>query len=436
MESQLAELDRPKQEAPPGRDPAPRSVHAPEPPSPLSKPRVRLALIGGTIALLVIVLAVYLHYRNRVSTDDAQVDGHLIPMSPRIYGTVAEVLIHDNQMVKAGDVLVRLDPRDYQARADQAKAALQAAEANAAAASVGVPLTNETTLSATHDAGAAMSVAQANYDRAKLAYQQAATAQLAAAQAQVERAQAADDKAKSDLERMKPLATKAEISQQELDSYTAAAKMTASELQAAQQNLAAARQSADIAQSSVLAAQAQVQQAQAMIRQADANRKQVAVRTADAHSADAAIAQARANYEAAMLNLSYTTITAPSDGAVTRKSVEVGQVLQPGQELFVLVPLTNVWVTANFKETQLANVRPGARAEIHVDMYGSSFPGHVDSISGATGSRLSLLPPENATGNFVKVVQRIPVKILLDPIPPEKAVLRPGMNVDATIFTQ
>ena len=177
-------------------------------------------------------------------------------------------------------------------------------------------------------------------------------------------------------------------------------------------------------------------EAQAVIRQANANRKQVAVRTADVHSAEAAIAQARANYEAAMLDLSYTTMTAPADGEVTRKSVEVGEVLQPGQELFVLVPLSNVWVIANFKETQLASVRPGERAEVHVDMYGRSFGGHVDSISGATGSRLSLLPPENATGNFVKVVQRIPVKIVLDPIPPEKAVLRPGMNVDATIFTE
>jgi membrane fusion protein (multidrug efflux system) len=186
----------------------------------------------------------------------------------------------------------------------------------------------------------------------------------------------------------------------------------------------------------VLAAQAQVEQAQALIREANANRKQVDVRTADVHSADAAIAQARANYEAATLNLSYTTITAPADGAVTRKSVEAGQVLQPGQDLLVLVPLSNVWVTANFKETQLAKVHPGDRAEVHVDMYGSSFTGHVDSIAGATGSRLSLLPPENATGNFVKVVQRIPVKIILDPIPPEKAVLRPGMNVDATIFTE
>ena len=145
---------------------------------------------------------------------------------------------------------------------------------------------------------------------------------------------------------------------------------------------------------------------------------------------------AKANLEAAKLQLSYTTVNAPIEGVVTKKSVEVGQVVQPGQGLLVLIPLQDVWVTANFKETQLKNVRPGQKAEVEVDMYGETFPGHVDSIAGATGARLSLLPPENATGNFVKVVQRIPVKIVLDPISPEKAILRPGMNVDATILTK
>jgi membrane fusion protein (multidrug efflux system) len=167
-----------------------------------------------------------------------------------------------------------------------------------------------------------------------------------------------------------------------------------------------------------------------------ANRKQVSIREADAASAVAAVAQAQANLEAAELQLSYTTIVAPIDGVVTKKSVEPGQIVQPGQGLLVLIPLHDIWVTANFKETQLAKVRPGQKAEVKVDMYGKTFTGHVDSVAGATGARLSLLPPENATGNFVKVVQRIPVKIVLDPIPPEKAVLRPGMNVEATITTK
>jgi membrane fusion protein (multidrug efflux system) len=148
------------------------------------------------------------------------------------------------------------------------------------------------------------------------------------------------------------------------------------------------------------------------------------------------VAEAQANLDAAELELSYTQIVAPVDGVVTHKSVEVGQIVEPGQGLLVIVPLNDVWVTADYKETQLADVRAGQKAEIHVDMYDETFTGHVDSIAGATGARLSLLPPENATGNFVKVVQRIPVKILLDPIPPEKAILRPGMNVDVTILTQ
>jgi membrane fusion protein (multidrug efflux system) len=179
-----------------------------------------------------------------------------------------------------------------------------------------------------------------------------------------------------------------------------------------------------------------VEQARAMLAQSVANHKQVSIREADQASAEAAVGKARADLEADELQLSYTTIVAPTDGVVTRKSVEVGQIVQPGQGLFTLIPLQQVWVTANFKETQLAKVRPGQKAEIDVDMYGQTFTGHVDSVAGATGARMSLLPPENATGNYVKVVQRIPVKILLDPIPPDKAVLRPGMNVEATIITK
>ena len=424
--------------AEPDKDVSSRGGEA-EPPRPVRSgpiPKVRTAIVAGLILVAVAGTVVYLYYRNRVSTDDAQVDGHIIPISSKVYGTVAEVLVHENEHVRAGQALVRLDPRDYQAKVDQAQAALAAAESNARAAEVGVPWTNESTLSGTNDADAGLNAAQANYDRAQVAYQQASTADLAFARAQVQKAQAANDKAQSDLARMKPLAAKAEISQQELDSYQAAAVMAASELKSAQEKLAAARQSAQIARASLAAASAQVKAAQAAVSGAQANRKQVAIRTADAASAKAAIAQARANLEAAELSLSYTTITAPLEGVVTHKTVEVGEIVQPGQEFFVLVPLNDVWVEANFKETQLAHVHAGQKAEVHVDMYGKTFPGHVDSIAGATGSRLSLLPPENATGNFVKVVQRIPVKIVLNPISPDKAILRPGMNVDATIFTK
>ncbi|HEV2425166.1 MAG TPA: HlyD family secretion protein [Terriglobia bacterium] len=430
MDTEVAELERQINAPPdPTTEPAAPKPFAGEP-----KNKLRL-ILPAALVLVAVALGFYLYYRNRVSTDDAQVDGHIVPMAPKISGTVADVLVHDNEPVKAGQVLVRIDPRDYQTRADQATAQLQAAQANAQGANVGVPWTNAVTLSGTSDAQAQLAAAQANYLRAQVGYEQASTADLAFARAQVNKAKADSDKARADLERMKPLAAKAEISQQELDTYTAAALVASSELQSAQEKLKAAQESVSIARAQQAAAEAQVQGAQAGVRQANANRRQVAIRSADAAAAAAAIAQARANLEAAQLNLSYTTITAPTDGVVTRKSVEVGEIIQPGQELFVLVPLHDVWVTANFKETQLAGVHPGQKAEIHVDMYGKTLPGHVDSIAGATGSRLSLLPPENATGNFVKVVQRIPVKILIDR-GSDRAVLRPGMNVDATIITK
>jgi membrane fusion protein, multidrug efflux system len=429
MDTQVAELERE-----PIR--VPRDLEPQKPAGKLADPKVRRAIIIGAILLAVASTVLYLYYGDRVSTDDAEVDGHIVPMAPKISGTIAEVLIHDNEPVKEGQVLVRIDPRDYQARVDQAQAALQAAEANARGANVGVPLTNETTLSTSTDASAQLASAQANYRRAQLSYQQASTTDLAFAEDQVAKAQADNDKAQADLDRMKPLAAKAEISAQELDSYVAASKDMGTQLESAEQKLAGAHQSADIAHAAMLAAEAQVKGAEAALREAQANRRQVAIRSADEASANAAVAQARATLEAAQLDLSYTTIIAPTDGVVTHKSVEVGEIVQPGQDLFVLVPLKDVWVTANFKETQLAHVRAGQKAEVHVDMYGETFPGHVDSLAGATGSRLSLLPPENATGNFVKVVQRIPVKILLDPIPPDKAILRPGMNVDATVITK
>jgi membrane fusion protein (multidrug efflux system) len=202
-----------------------------------------------------------------------------------------------------------------------------------------------------------------------------------------------------------------------------------SQLEADKEKLAEAQNKAQVAGANLHAATAHLAEARAGSRM-------VAVRSSDAAAARARVAEAQANLDAAELELSYTQIVAPVDGVVTHKSVEVGQIVEPGQGLLVIVPLNDVWVTADYKETQLADVRAGQKAEIHVDMYDETFTGHVDSIAGATGARLSLLPPENATGNFVKVVQRIPVKILLDPIPPEKAILRPGMNVDVTILTQ
>ncbi|HEV2297316.1 MAG TPA: HlyD family secretion protein [Candidatus Acidoferrales bacterium] len=432
MGTKMTELELEKEGAP---SPAEQAA-APKKSSPLQNQRVRRILMGAVAAVGIVSLVLWAYYRNRETTDDAQVNGHIIPIASKVYGNVAEVLVRDNQQVTKGEILVRLDPRDFQAKVDEAEAALDLAEARARAAKVNVPLTSETTHSGTTDASASLTAAEANYEQAKLAFEQASTSGLAYAEATVQKRQAENQRAQADLVRMKPLAAKNEISQQQYDAFVAAADVAKSNLDAAQQNLALAQQNVAVRQSQVVAAKARVEQAQAGITSANANLRQVTIRSADAASAVAQVEQARASLEAAKLNLGYTTIVAPENGTVTNKTVEVGQVLQTGQGILVLIPLSDVWVTANFKETQLAKVRPGDRAEIHVDMYGKTFSGHVDSVAGATGSRLSLLPPENATGNYVKVVERIPVKILLDPIPPGQAILRPGMNVEATIITK
>jgi membrane fusion protein, multidrug efflux system len=407
-----------------------------EPPKGLKNPKVRRLLMVGGSVLLVAIVGLFLYYRNRESTDDAQVDGHITPMASKVYGRVEQVLVDDNQSVKAGQVLVKIDPRDYQASLDQAKASLALAESEARSAGVDVPRTQENVVSGTTSADAALLGAQADLARAQTTYEQAQTADLAWAQANVDKSQANAELAKADLARYLPLMQKGEISKQQYDAAKANADATASALKADQEKLVQAHRNVEVTKAQLDAAKAKVEQARAGVASAHADVKQVSMRAADAQAKLAKVEQARAAVEAAQLNLSYTEITAPVDGVATHKQVEVGQIVQAGQGLLVVVPLQNVWVTANFKETQLRNMRPGQKAEVKVDTYGKTFSGKVDSIAGATGSVLSLLPPENATGNYVKVVQRIPVKIVLDPIPAEKAVLRPGMNVDATVVTE
>jgi membrane fusion protein (multidrug efflux system) len=397
------------------------------------KRRMRRALLVVALAVIAGGVWAYFHYRYRVSTDDAQVDGHLVSIAPRISGTVLQILIHDNEHIVAGQELVRIDPRDFQARVDQARAALKQAESQVGAASVTVPLTQETTQTGTSAAEAQLADAEAEYQRAKAAYEQANGADLAFAQANIKAKQAANDRAQADLERMEPLVKKQEISRLQYDGFLAAARVAASELQAAQEKLASATKEAEIRQAAMAAAASRVSQARAQLRQSIAGHKQVAIRAADLKSATARVAQAKADLELAELQLSYTNIVAPVEGVVTNKTVQIGQIVQPAEQMFTLIPLHQTWVTANFKETQLADIRPGQHAEISVDMYDKTITGHVDSIAGATGARLSLLPPENATGNFVKVVQRIPVKILVDQTP--GIILRPGMSVEATILT-
>jgi len=410
----------------------------PEPPvmKPLASPKLLRGIAIAAIALIIAVVGLFLYFHNRESTDDAQVDGHITPVASKIYGRVSEVLVNDNQPVKAGQVLVKIDPADYDASVNQASAALALAEGEARSAGVDVPRTTETVQSGTSNADAQLAGAQADLARAQATYDQAQTADLAVAEANIARSRANAQLAKADLDRYLPLMQKGEISKQQYDAAKANADATASALVADEQRLAQAKRNIDITRAQLGAANARVDSAKASLTSAHANERSVQMRSADAQAKLASVDRARAALTAAQLNRSYCEIVAPVDGVATHKSVEPGQIVQPGQGLLVVVPLQNVWVTANFKETQLRNMQPGQKAYIKVDTYDKTFTGHVDSIAGATGAVLSLLPPENATGNYVKVVQRIPVKIVLDYIPANVAVLRPGMNVEATVITK
>ena len=403
--------------------------------APLTNPKVRVALSIGAVVVLAAAVGLFLYFQNRESTDDAQVDGHITPIASKIYGRVAQVLVTDNQPVKAGQVLVQIDPGDYQAAVDQAKAALDLAEGEARSAGVDVPRTSENVASGNSSAEAQLTGAQADLARSQVSYDQAQTADLAYAQANIEKSRANAELAKADLARYTPLLQKGEISKQQFDASKANADATASALVADQQRLAQAMRNIDITKAQLDAAKARVEQAQAGVFSAHADQRRVAMRSADAEAKVAGVERARAALQAAQLNLSYCNIIAPVDGVATHKTVENGQIVQQGQGLLVVVPLKDVWVTANFKETQLRYMKPGQKAHVKVDTYGKTFDGHIDSIAGATGAVLSLLPPENATGNYVKVVQRVPVKIVLDPIPENVAILRPGMNVEATVIT-
>jgi len=396
----------------------------------------RMALAGGlAVALATAGVAAYTYYQDRVTTDDAQVDAHIAPIASKVFGNVAEILVKDNETVKAGQVLVRLDARDYEAHVAQARAALAAAESQATGARVGVPLVNATTASGADAAEAQLAAARADYERVKADYDRASTSELATVRADIESSRATAERTKADRIRMEPLAAQDEISKQQFDAYIAAARVADSDLNASQQRLASAEKEAQGVKSAMAAAAARVTGAQAGVKQAKANREQVNISSAQAGSASAAVLQARANLDTAQLQLSYATIVAPVNGVVTRKSVQDGQIVQPGQGLMTIVPVNDAYVIANFKETQLASVRPGQRAEVYIDMYGKTFEAVVDSLSNATGTRLSLLPPENATGNYVKIVQRIPVKLVVKNLP-SGLTLRPGMNAEATVFTK
>jgi membrane fusion protein, multidrug efflux system len=351
-------------------------------------------------------------------------------------GYVEKMNIDDNTVVKTGDLMIQLDPADYQARVDQARAALAVAQARAASLKITVPFTVGTTTSATSAAEAQVTADEADLSRATTTYDRLSVSELKFAEANVAARKAEMDKADMDVKRTQPLAEQSEISRQQYDAYVAVAQVTRNDWIAAQQRLEATKREAEAAKAAEDAARASVIRARAEVRESKAQELQSGVRKADYQSALADVQQAQATLDQALLNLSYTQLRAPMNSMVTKRTVEPGQQFAAGQSMFALVPLDKIWITANFKETQMAHVRAGQHVRIRVDAYdGKSFDGVVDSIASSTGSREALLPPENATGNFVKVVQRIPVKILVDRNSDSAAVLRPGMNVEAKIRT-
>jgi membrane fusion protein (multidrug efflux system) len=397
--------------------------------------RLRTALIAIASVVVVGSTVWWWNSRGRETTDNAQIDGHIAPVASRVAGTVLEVKVVDNQAVEAGALLVQVDSRDYEVALSRAKADLADAEAALEAARTGIPITATTTSSqvatataAVERSGAGVAIAGKDVD--------AARSRLAAAQARLREAQANETRTARDLDRMKQLIAKDEVSQQQYDAAVAAADAARASVEAAKAMVAEGEQAVSAAESRRSQAVEAERQAQAELRTAGTAPAQVAVIRARAASAEARLAQAKATLTQAELNLAYTSIRAPVAGVVSKKSVETGQVVSPGQPLMAIVPLDTIWVTANFKETQLTDMKPGQKARIHVDTYGREYDGHIDSIAAATGARFSLLPPENATGNYVKVVQRIPVKIVLDgPRDPERP-LRPGMSVTARVFTR
>ena len=369
------------------------------------------------------------------STDDAQIDGTLGPVSSRIAGHVSAVMVEDDQPVKAGDVLVELDKQDFEVALAKAQADLADAQAAVEGARNDVPVASAASLGALggarsqeEDASASVSVAEQQLG--------AARARLGVAQANVRVAQANQNKANQDLERYRVLVAKDEVSKQTYDQAAAAANSAAATVEAQQAAVTEAQQNISAAEKSVDQARARVAAARALVQAAESGPQQVKSTEARLQAARARVALNQAEVEQAKLNLSYTTITAPSDGVVGRKAVEPGQNIQVGQQLMAVVSLDDIWVTANFKETQLKDMRVGQAVDISVDANGRTYKGKVERIAGASGAKFSLLPPENATGNYVRVVQRIPVRIAMEPGQNQDHALRSGMSATPKVHVR
>jgi membrane fusion protein, multidrug efflux system len=370
-------------------------------------PHAKWVLLILFVAAFITGIFLWQYYSTRESTDDAQLDAHIYSVSARVNGTVTAVNFEENDQIQKGQLLVQLDPRDYEVALQRALAELSDAEANYRAASTGVPITSTTSTSNVATARANLNAAQKAVD---------------AAQARAREAEAMHNKAAEDLKRFEQLVQKEEVSRQQYDAAVATEQ--------------AARATLDAARSQVASAESQVAQAEAALQSALTAPQQIQVQQARAGAANAAVQTREAAVAQAQLNLSYTAVKSPVNGIAGRRNVQIGQVIQPGQPVTSVVDVDDVWVTANFKETQLKDMRPGQAAKIHVDAYDNDLKGRVLSIGGATGARFSLLPPENATGNFVKVVQRVPVRIVLDAGQDPQKRLRPGMSVIATVITK
>jgi membrane fusion protein (multidrug efflux system) len=400
-----------------GESPLKRSGYSP-PARRSPKLRRNILIVAVVVVLLVAGVFLWRYLGSYESTDDAQADVHLYPVSARVSGYVVKVNVEDNQWVQKGTVLVEIDPKDYEVAVQQAQANLDNSEATAESLNITVPITSVNTSSQ-------LTSTSSDIDNANAGIV-AAERQLTAAHAQVEEAEANDVRVQDDLRRYKLLIDKREVAEQIYDQAVAAAKSSTAAVDAARANESAAQQFVVQAQSRLAAAEANHAAAGTGPQQVLSTRARVRAALAD-------VEQKRALLEQAELNLQYTKIIAPVDGEVN-KSVVVGLNVEAGQQLLTVVPLDEVWVTGNFKETQLKHMQVGQKAEIHVDSTGQTLKGRVDSIAGATGPLFSLLPPENATGNYVKIVQRVPVKVVLDPDENRARQLRPGMNVGLDVY--
>jgi len=379
-------------------------------------------LIASAAAVVVLVSGYFLYnaflYED---TDDAQIVGHVMPLSARISGQVEQVNAIEGQMVHTGDVLVVIDQKDYQVTLDQATANLADAAANAASSHYNVPITTATAFSGLDSAQAGVTNGEAGVA--------AAEHNVESAEAALQQAKANAARSDADLVRYDQLVAKEDISRQQYDAALAAAQSNRAAVNSATAALGSAKQALQQAQGKLL-------QTRADLRNAKTAPQQVSLINAKAQAADSQVLQRKAQLQQAQLDLSYTVIRSPANGIVGKKSVEVGQNVSIGQELVTVVPLDDIWVTANFKETQLAHMRPGQPVEIKVDAYGRTWKGHLTNLGGGTGSVFSLLPPENATGNYVKVVQRVPVRIDFDRNQPDfnaEGVLKPGLSVESEV---